>query len=83
MMTFTEYAKRLCELSAKVVETYEEEAVSRDVLELEYRQLMKALQENYEKCKELHARKEQERSGLRAEVERLKADFCGKEVANG
>lgn len=83
MMSFADYAKRRLELEACLVETYEEEATMREVLELKRRQLMKALQDNFEEFKSLHTRKEHERRELKESIEKLEAEHNGKEVANG
>lgn len=83
MMSFADYAKRRLELEARLVGNYEEEAAECEVLELERRQLMKALQDNFEKFQSLHIRKERERRELKKSIAELETGYNGKEAANG
>lgn len=83
MMTFEQYAETRLGLEARLRETYEEEMEEGVVLELERKQLVNALAENFEKFKALHEKKEEMRRGLRNNIDRLETEYKGKEVTNG
>lgn len=82
MMTFEQYAETRLGLEARLRETYEEEMEESVVLELERKQLVNALAENFEKFKALHEKKEEIRRGLRNKIDRLETEYKGKEVSH-
>ena len=82
MMNFSDYAKARLGLEARLRETYAEEMEEGVVLELERKQLVNALAENFEKFKALHEKKEEMRRGLRNNIDRLEAAYKGKEVSH-
>lgn len=82
MMNFSDYAKARLGLEARLRETYEEEMEEGVVLELERKQLVNALAENFEKFKALHEKKEEMRCGLRNNIDRLETEYKGKEVSH-
>lgn len=83
MMTFEQYAETRLGLEARLRETYEEEMEESVVLELERKQLVNALAENFGKFKALHEKKEELRRGIRNNIDRLETEYKGKEVTNG
>lgn len=83
MMTFERYAETRLGLEARLRETYEEEMEESVVLELERKQLVNALAENFGKFKALHEKKEELRRGIRNNIDRLETEYKGKEVTNG
>ena len=82
MMTFEQYAETRLGLEARLRETYEEEMEESVVLELERKQLMNALAENFGKFKALHEKKEELRRGLRNNIDRLETEYKGKELSH-
>lgn len=78
-----EYAEQRIALEHAVVDTYEKEAEERDIINLEFAQLMERLRENRMKLEQLHKRKEKERKDLQKAIARLEKDYNGKEVVNG
>ena len=82
MMTFEQYAETRLGLEARLRETYEEEMEESVVLELERKQLVNALAENFGKFKALHEKKEELRRGLRNNIDRLETEYQGKEVSH-
>ena len=82
MMTFEQYAETRLGLEARLRETYEEEMEESVVLELERKQLVNALAENFGKFKALHEKKEEMRRGLRNNIDRLETEYKGKEVSH-
>lgn len=83
MMKFEQYAETRLGLEARLRETYEEEMEESVVLELERKQLVNALAENFGKFKALHEKKEELRRGIRNNIDRLETEYKGKEVTNG
>ena len=82
-MKFEQYAETRLGLEARLRETYEEEMEESVVLELERKQLVNALAENFGKFKALHEKKEELRRGIRNNIDRLETEYKGKEVTNG
>lgn len=83
MMTFHKYAERRLGLSHLLVETYEEERQAEAALDREREELLEGLRRNFQKFKALHENKEIIRRGIQDSIDRLEAEYAGKEVAYG
>ena len=82
MMNFTEYAKVRLGLESRLRESYEEEFNRNIELDLERKQLVQALRENFEKYGKVHAEAEKLRRDIKECISKIEADYNRKEVSH-